>query len=170
MRKIIAGFLLVISTNLSGQNKPPADTTAVKSIDGILKKMLNIISGEKGKIRDWEAFRNLFLSTANFTVLNTIDSLQQPVETVGLEEFIKMMHDPYYDAGYLEYETGKTVEEYNGLAIVFQSFYGKDSENREEKGINSYQLVFFKNRWWIANLVWVLASRDVPIPGKYLTH
>lgn len=92
------------------------------------------------------------------------------METVGLEEFVKLMHDQYYDAGFPEYETGKTVEQYNGLAVVFQSFYGKDSENREERGINSYQLVFFRNRWWIANLVWVLASRDVPIPGKYLTH
>ena len=175
MKKILTGLFIIISTNLTAQDKALADTAAVKSIDGILKKMLNIISGEKGKIRDWESFRNLFLLTANFTVLNNAvpnnkDSFAQPVETVNLEEFIKLMHDEYYDAGYLEFETGKTVDQYNGLASVFQSFYGKDSDNHEEKGINSYQLVFFKNRWWIANLVWVTASNGAPIPQKYLTR
>lgn len=170
MRKFIVGLLIVLSTEVTAQNKTPEDTVGVGSIDGILTKMLNIISGDKGKIRDWGTFRSLFLPTANFTVLNNSDSSSEPVETVSLEDFIKLMHDPYYDAGYLEYETGKTVDQYNGLATVFQSFYGKDSENRAENGINSYQLVFFKKRWWIANLVWVTASNGVPIPKKYLAH
>lgn len=170
MGKIYIGLFIILSSTLSAQDKTLTDTNSVRSIDGILKKMLNIISGEKGKIRDWEAFRSLFLPTANFTVLNNVDSLLQPVETASLEEFIALMHESYYDSGYLEYETGKTVDQYNGLAVVFQSFYGQDSENREEKGINSYQLVFFKNRWWIANLVWVIAPKGVPIPKKYLAH
>lgn len=57
---------------------------------------------------------------------------------------------------------------YNGIANVFQSFYGKDSENKEERGINSYQLVYFKNRWWIANLLWTGDANGVKIPKKYL--
>ncbi len=64
------------------------------------------------------------------------------------------MKDSYYDKGFEEFELGKVINEYNGIANVFQSFYGKDSEGAEEKGINSYQLVYFKNRWWIANMVW----------------
>jgi hypothetical protein len=98
-----------------------------------VKEMLRLVSGEKGKPRDWERFRNLFLPTAQFTVLNHNDSLPQPVETVNLEEFIKLMHDPYYDSGYLEYEIGKVVNQYNGMANVFQSYYGKDSENAGER-------------------------------------
>ena len=46
--------------------------------------------------------RNLFLSTATFTVLNNNDSIQQPVETVSLGDFIKIMHDEYYEQGYLK--------------------------------------------------------------------
>jgi hypothetical protein len=88
--------------------------------------------------------RDLFLPTATFTVLNNTDSVGGLVETAKLDDFIKLMHDDYYEAGYLEYETGKTTDEYNGIAHVFQGFYGKDSENKEERGINSYQLVYFK--------------------------
>jgi hypothetical protein len=170
MKKILIVLLILTSTNLTAQKKILTDTIPVNSISGIVKKMLSMVSGEKGKARDWEAFRNLFLPTANFTVLNNNDSNEQPVETVSLEEFIRLMHDQYYEEGYLEYEISKVVDEYNGIANVFQSFYGKDSENRQEKGINSYQLVFFKKRWWIANIVWTTDSNGVQVPKKYLGY
>jgi hypothetical protein len=170
MKSILTGFFIItISTNLVGQNKMSADTNAVHSINGIVKEMLRLVSGEKGRLRNWEAFRNLFLPTAYFIVLNHNDSFPQPLDSVNLEGFIKLMHDQYYDDGYLEYEISKVVNEYNGIANVFQSFYGKDSENKEEKGINSYQLVYFTNRWWIANLVWTGDSNGVKVPNKYLS-
>jgi len=169
MKKILLVFFILISaTTLTAQEKMSADTNAAKSIDGIVKEVLRLVSGEKGKTRNWEALRNLFLPTATFTVLNNSDSIPQPVETVSLDDFIKLMHDEYYEQGYLEYEIGKTVDEYNGIANVFQSFYGKDSENREERGINSYQLVYFKKRWWVANLLWTGDTNGVKIPDKYL--
>lgn len=169
MKKILLVFFILISaTTLTAQEKMSADTNAVKSIDGIVKEVLRLVSGEKGKTRNWEALRNLFLPTATFTVLNNSDSIPQPVETVSLDDFIKLMHDEYYEQGYLEYEIGKTIDEYNGIANVFQSFYGKDSENREERGINSYQLVYFKKRWWVANLLWTGDTNGVKIPDKYL--
>jgi hypothetical protein len=169
MKKILLVFFILISTRtLTAQEKMSADTNAVKSIDGIVKEVLRLVSGEKGKTRNLEALRNLFLPTATFTVLNNSDSIPQPVETVSLDDFIKLMHDEYYEHGYLEYEIGKTIDEYNGIANVFQSFYGKDSENSEERGINSYQLVYFRKRWWIANLLWTGDTNGVKIPDKYL--
>ncbi len=63
---------------------------------------------------------------------------------------------------------GKVVNEFNGIASVFQSFTGIDSEGNKEKGINSYQLVYLKNRWWIANMIWTLETSDAKIPEKYL--
>jgi hypothetical protein len=170
MRKVLIGLFILISINLAAQNKMTADTTAVRSIDGIVKEVLRIISGEKGKIRNWEIFRSLFLPTANFTIVNHNDSLFSPSETVSLEEFITLLNDEYYDNGFLEYETGKVVEEYNGIAHVFQSFYAKDSEKHEERGITSYQLVYFNGRWWIANVVWTGNSNGANIPEKYLNN
>jgi hypothetical protein len=154
--------------SLKAQEIISPDTNAVKSIDGIVKEVLRLQSGERGKTRNWKALRNLFLPTATFTILNKGDSLRQPTETVSLDDFIDLMHDDYYEEGYLEYETGKTIDEFNGIANVFQSFYGKDSKNVEARGINSYQLVYFGKRWWIANLLWTLETDKVKIPKKYL--
>ena len=169
MNKIILLFLLLnTAPELKAQEAMLPDTNAVKTIDGIVKESLRLISGEKGKLKNWDALRNLFLPTATFTVLNNNDSIPLPVETVSLTDFIELLHDDYYEQGYLEYETGKTVDKFNGIANVFQSFYSKDSENMEVRGINSYQLVYFNKRWWIANLVWTLATDKVKIPKAYL--
>ena len=171
MKTIFTLFFLLFSvTNLKAQITMWPDTNAVKSIDGIVKEALRLQSGERGQTRNWKALRNLFLPTATFTILNIEngDSLRKPTETVSLDDFIELLHDDYYEEGYLEYETGKTVDEFNGIANVFQSFYGKDSKNEEARGINSYQLVYFGKRWWIANLLWTLETDKVKIPKKYL--
>lgn len=108
------------------------------------------------------------MPTARFSILNHNNSIPQLFESVSLDEFIEMLDDPYYEQGYLEYEIGKVVDEYNGIAHVFQSFYGKDSENVEERGIASYQLVFFNDRWWIVNVLWTTEGNGVEIPEKYM--
>ena len=151
MKKILIGVIILISTNLPAQDKEAAGSTAVQSIDGIVNEVLNILSTKEGETADADALRNLFLPTANFTVHTHNDSIPVPVETVSLDEFLEILQDPYYEEGFLEYEIHKVVDEYNGIAQVFQTYYGKDSEDYEEKGITSYQLVYFKDRWWIAN-------------------
>ncbi|ELR72469.1 hypothetical protein C900_01464 [Fulvivirga imtechensis AK7] len=168
MKRLLIAVLILLSTSLVAQEKMSVDTTAVHSIYGIVKEMLRIISGEKGKVRDWDAFRNLFLPAADFTILNHDESFSQPAETASLEELIELMQDPYYDQGFLEYEIHKVVDEYNGIAQVFQSYHVKDIEGEEELGINSYQLVNFNSRWWIVNVVWTGDSNGVDVPYKYL--
>jgi hypothetical protein len=170
MKLILTGLFIIISTNVIAQQKIANDSNAVKSIDAIVKEVLKIISGEKGEKRNWDDFRKLFLPTAYFIVLNNNDSIPRPIDTATLEQFISSMNDDYYNNGYLEYEISKVVNEYNGIANVFQTFYGKDSENKEERGINSYQLVYFNHRWWIANLIWTGDNNGVRVPKKYLRN
>lgn len=37
-----------------------------------------------------------------------------------------------------------------------------------EKGINSNQLIYLKNRWWIANMIWTFETKESKILEKYL--
>jgi hypothetical protein len=126
---------------------------AVKTIDGILKEVLDIVSREKGEQADTAAFRNLFLPTARFTMHTHNDSMPKPVESVSLDQFIEILADPYYSEGFEEIELNKIVDEYNGIAHVFQTYYVKDADGAEEKGLNSYQLIYFENRWWIVSIM-----------------
>ena len=165
---LITLLLSISSKNLLAQEIMLADTNAVKSIGGVVKEFLRLQSGEKGKTKNWNALRHLFLPTATLTILNTGDTFRPPTETVSLDDFVKLLHDTQYEEGYVEYETGKSIDTFNGIADVFQSFYGKDSKGEEARGINCYQLVFFKGRWWILNLLWTLETDKVKIPKKYL--
>jgi len=59
------------------------------------------------------------------------------------------------------------VDEYNGIAQVFQSYYAKELDI-EEKGINSFQLVHDGKRWWIFNILWTNDRNGNKVPSKYL--
>ena len=152
-------FFLTVSINSLAQVQTDAP---VKSIDGIIDELLDQITIEKGEQMDTTAIRNLFHPSAIFTVADSTMA-----ETVSLDEFLNLLKDPYYEQGYLEKEIHKVVDEYNGIAQVFQSFYGKDSEGTEERGINSYQLTYYGERWWIVSLLWTIESKSVGIPTKY---
>jgi len=158
-------LLIVMLTAIISLNAWAQENNDFNSIEGVINELLDQITIEKGEKMDTAAIRNLFYPSAQFTVLVNPDS--SIVETVSLDDFITLLKDPYYEEGYLEKEIHKVVDEFNGIAQVFQTFYGKDSEGIEEKGINSYQLVYYENRWWIVSLLWTLESDDVKIPGKY---
>lgn len=168
MKKILLS-LLFFPMFIIAQEKLEVDTIAVKSIDGIVNEVLRMISGEDGKERDWEGFRSLFLPTAQFTVLYQNDSIPVKFETLNLEEFVRLAGAQYQSHGFIERELHKRVDEYNGIAQVFQSYYAKDMQwNYEEKGINSYQLIYLENRWWVVNILWTSDHNGVEIPNENL--
>ena len=151
-------FLIASISSLAQENSD----VSVKSIDGIIDELLDQITIEKGEKMDTTAIRNLFHPSAIFTVADSTNA-----ETASLDDFLTLLKDPYYEQGYLEKEIHKVVDEYNGIAQVFQTFYGKDSEGVEEKGINSYQLTYYSGRWWIVSLLWTIESKSVGVPTKY---
>jgi hypothetical protein len=168
MKRLAMLFFLSISLTLTAQQNQTSQAEAVKSIDGILNRMLTLLSVEKGNKIDTKSLKELFLPSATLSVLSQDSNYPYPFETVSLDEFLASLKDSYYEAGFKEGEIGRVVNEFNGIANVFQSFIGIDSERNIERGINSYQLVYLKKRWWIANLMWTFETDDVKIPKKYL--
>jgi hypothetical protein len=153
---------------MTSQETAPVDSSATQTIDGIVNEVLHLISGERGSFRNWEWFKELFLPAATFTVL-THGKNGSSVEVITVDEFIERGAPVYEKDGFLEYETGKVIDEYNGLANVFQSYVAKQG-TKEERGINSYQLVFSENRWWISSVAWTSDRNGEKIPEAYLTH
>lgn len=145
------------------------DTTAVKSIEGITDKMLEIISGDIDEPRDWDEFRNLFLPTAQLFFINPSAPPSKQIIPLTIEDFIKRVGSIYVKDGFEEYKIGLRVDEFNGIANVFQSYYCKNLKGTyEERGINSYQLIYADNRWWIASSTFANETEDYPIPKEYL--
>ncbi len=163
MKKLLYIALVVLPLPGYSQSGQIAGPTA--SIDGIVNEMLHLITVQEGETPDTAAIRNLFLPAARLTVLNQKDSAF--AESISLDQFISLLGDAYYERGFMEKEIHKVVDEYNGIAQVFQSYHVKDSKNHEEQGINSYQLVYQNNRWWIVSILWTGDSNGVGLPKKY---
>ena len=166
MKKKTLFFLVFgIQASLAAQ----IDTISLKSIEGITNKMIELISGEIGEARNWEEYRNLFLPTAQKMSLKKTKNGKNKVNVMNLEEFVRNV-GPYYSRdGFEEYAIGLTINEFNGIATVFQSFYCRNLLGTYEKrGVNSYQLVYMKNRWWIASTLFTNETKNALIPDKYL--
>ena len=159
--KYILSLAVILTVSIPSFSQEPIDAP-LTSINGIIDELLDQITIEQGETMDTAAVRNLFHPSALFTVADS-----ERAETVSLDDFLTLLKDPYYEEGYLEKEIHKVVDEYNGVAQVFQTFYGKDSEGSEERGINSYQLTYYGGRWWIVSLLWTIESENAPIPAKY---
>lgn len=166
MKLILFTILLAFNTALFAQNKLEINQeNSTKTIQGLVNQTLELISGDTTKIRDWDAFRNLFLPTAQFTIVDHNKKNPKKVQVVNLEEFVRLVKGSYQNSGFQEHQIEMRYDEYNGIAQVFQTYFAKsNTSGYKEKGVNSYQLVFTKKRWWITSLVWTSDFNGVEIP------
>jgi hypothetical protein len=163
-KSLLILLFLFISYSVNAQKT--VDSTVVKSTDGITKEILHILSGKKGEERNWDWFKQLFLPEVSFTVVINRKDKETIIRTLSLEEFIKSSTENSKQSSFHEIEIGKKTEEYNGIAHVFQT-YKATAENFEEEGINSIQLIYKNDRWWVSHIMWTSNRNGVNIPEKY---
>ena len=88
---------------------------------------------------------------------------------MNIEEFVRYAGPGYSKEGFEEYVIGLDVKEFNGIASVFQSYYCRTLDGTyEARGVNSYQLVYLNNRWWIASTMFVNETDDTRLPAELL--
>ena len=164
LKGLTIAFLLM-SINVKAQ----IDTTALKTIKGITDKSLELLSVPIGEDPDWDEYRNLFLPTTQKYSLDPTARRGREVLSWNLEEFIRNVGPLFGRDGFEEYSIGLTYHEYNGVAIAFQAYHSKNLLGTYEKrGVNTYQLVFKEDRWWIVNGLFVNEDPNNKIPEQYI--
>ncbi len=170
--RLAAEVLLAVLHNL--ENKNLATYRAIKnsepkdvhSPEAIVSALLSSISVNKGETADWKRFETLFLPKAQISVLQyKIDTSK--LLNFSLKSFIANSSANSTEKGFREYSTGNTIEEYNGLATVFQSYVALEGET-QVKGVNTYQLVYQDKRWWIASLILTSNINGIEVPEQYI--
>jgi len=145
------------------------DSLALKTPAGITEKMLEFISCEIGEEKDWEEYRNLFLPTAIKISINRKAPPHRQIRVLNLEEFVRIGRQSYPRDGFNEIVIGLKINEFNGIANVFQSFYCKNlTGTYEARGVNSFQLVYAEDRWWIASSTFTNESEELKLPDELL--
>jgi len=167
MKKLFFLLFLIMTTQnfISAQ----LDSIDVNSVEAITDKMLEMISGAVDEPRDWETYRQLFLPTAQKISIRKSKNGKSRVSSMNIEEFVRNVGPLYARDGFEEYKIGLTIHEFNGIATAFQSYYCKNLIGTyEARGVNTYQLVYVDDRWWIASTLFAAESDGVVLPDEYL--
>ena len=155
-------------------SQSPADPPDVKSIDGIIAAIYDVISGPAGQKRDWERERSLFIPGARLiptaTVPGKTDVDLAPL-VLDIEGYIARVEPLFEKEGFYEREIARRVEQFGRIAHVWSTYESRHNPNDAEpfmRGINSIQLFNDGNRWWILSIYWQHESSQHPLPEKYL--
>jgi hypothetical protein len=149
---------------------PPADPADVATQDAIIAAVYDVISGPAGQARDWDRWRTLFLPDARLVAVRvTRDGEVSPV-VMTPEEYVQRSGDVLEANGFFEVEIDRTAERYGHIAHMFSTYESRRSLDDPEpfaRGINSFQLMWDGERWWVLTIFWDSERPDQPIPARY---
>ncbi|MXX55674.1 MAG: hypothetical protein F4X15_07185 [Gemmatimonadetes bacterium] len=155
--------------------QPMADPADVESIDAIITAVYEVISGDAGVERDWDRFRSLFLPQARLMPVSSQhgeNGRSSSVSAATPDEFIEGSNDFFVSQGFYEVEIGSVTEQYGDIAHRFSSYASFRTDDPDEepfnRGINSFQLLYDGERWWVLSIFWQHEPDAGPIPAEYL--
>lgn len=149
----------------------PANPADVSSVDAIMKAVYDVISGDAGQKRDWNRFQALFYKDAR--LIPTGKNPQTNVfgaTALSPDDYIKRAEPFFLSDGFHEREIARKTESYGNIVHAFSTYEARRKKTDEKpflRGINSFQLLFDGQRWWILTIYWQAETPDNPIPSKY---
>jgi len=152
------------------ENKEALYLSKVQTLDDAINSLYSVISGEKDVKRDWDFFKFLFKPGAKLIPSAKKDSLYV-ARYLSPEDYINSSGKWLLENGFFEKEISRKVEQFGNIAHVFSTYEAFNSESDEApfmRGINSIQLLYDNQRWWILNVYWMQESAEHPIPEVYL--
>ena len=151
---------------------PAADPADVATLDAILAAVYSSISGAKGKTRNWDRFRSLFVPGARLIPTFKRPTGEITTRVLTPEEFITSSGKFMEEQGFFEQAIANHVETFGNIAQVFSVYEGRhDTADPKPfvRGINSIQLMNDGKRWWVVTIFWQAEDAANPLPKKYLT-
>jgi|GEM_PF-318149 len=140
----------------------------VSSPKAIATAMLDLISGEKGRARNFDRLRYIFADHGTLSTISTQGDESRMI-SFTVEEFIERVGPQYAKTGFYENEIGLVVNEFNGSAQMMQSYeWTIPDTDQSQRGVNNYQLFKKDGRWFIHHMVWSSETEDEMIPDQYL--
>jgi hypothetical protein len=152
----------------SAQNEYSQD---VSSIDNLIATLYSVISGEKGELRDWDRFKNLFVADARLIPSGKNKESKIGYRIMTSSDYVGSAGKRLEEVGFHEQEINRKTEEYGSLVHVwstYESYHSKSDKAPFARGINSIQLMNDGNRWWILQIYWLGESAENPLPNIYL--
>lgn len=152
---------------------PSAAAEDVATIDAIIAALYDVISGPAGEARDWDRFRSLFAPEARLIpTAPATDSTSGRARYMTAEEYVAGAGASIEERGFFEGEIGRVTERFENIAHAFSAYESRWTAEGDvfQRGINSIQLMWDGERWWVTNIMWRGVGPDAEIPQQYLQH
>lgn len=164
--KFLFLFLWLTTAATAQQKDYSADVT---SIDAITATLYQVISGEPGATRDWDRFRNLFKPEARLIPTRKDETGKLITKALSPEEYVQLFQSRI-PTGFFERELHRTTEQYGTVAHLFSTYETRDKKDGPvtNRGINSIQLFYDGNRYYIITIFWCAESMGFVVPEKYV--
>ncbi len=158
---LLSGFYTQAQTNLSKD---------VQSVDSIIAALYDVISGEPGTPRNWERFKNLFIPEARLIPTSKNKEGKLGYRIITPDEYVELF-STRISTGFFERELHRTAESYGAIVHVFSTYETKEKKDGPvtNRGINSIQLFFDGERYFVTHVFWSAESMGFPLPEKYLS-
>ncbi len=147
-----------------------ADPADVDSLDHIVAAVYDVISGPAGE-RDWDRMRGLFRPE----IARLMSVGQDKDGKIGMrsftpDEYIENAGGYFAENPFYERQLSRKVEQFGHIAHVFSTYESVTEPEGEpfDRGINSIQLLWDEDRWWVVSIYWDRETEGFPIPDRYL--
>lgn len=152
-------------------NWPKANHEDVKSVDAIVAATYDVISGPKGKERDWNRFRSLFVPDGRLTPTVALPDGHADVRPMTVDQYVERVSAGFRTNGFFERGIAQKIESFGNIVQVFTTYESRHSAGDSTpfaRGINSFQLLKDGDRYWVVSIYWDSERPGNPIPQKYL--
>ena len=171
----LISFLAIPGTLLAQDESPgtpPPRPEDVVSVEAIVAAVYDVISGAAGEARDWDRWRSLFVPEARLISVSLNHEQETVYRVMTPEDYVELAGPALEASGFFEEEIGRTQEEFGPIVHRFSTYQSRRSLDDPEpfaRGINSFQLLRHRDRWWVVTIYWTSERPDLPIPERYLS-
>ncbi|MBU2951495.1 hypothetical protein KO493_12385 [Tamlana agarivorans] len=183
LKRLTTLFILAFAFNLHAQKEKKTDTSAVKkavftvnkksalTLNSTIKTYYDVVSAKKDTVRNWKQFKYLFKKDAKLIPSGKDKMGVYHVGYLSPDDYKKKSTVWFKENGFIQNEIHRKTEIFGNMAQVFSTFEAYHDLSDEEpflRGINSFQLLYDEERWWIINIYWTHETHRNLIPKDYL--
>jgi len=165
---ILSYIILAISCSEQTQKLDNKNLDKVLTIDITIESFYAAISEKKGEFRDWELFKFLFHPDGKIILHRPDKDGNYSTIYYSADEFIKKYRNYIEKVDLHEKTIFSKVSTFGPMSHVLSGY--ESSEKGVEKpsrGINSFQLLYDSERWWIINAFSSHETPNNPIPSEF---
>ena len=150
---------------------PAAKPSDVASPDALLAATYDVISGPATQKRDWSRFNSLFYPGARLISTAPKQEGGFSATAVSPQGYVDRASSYFEKNGFFEREIARHTERWGNILQAFSTYESRHDAKDGlpfARGINSFQLFFDGNRWWILTIFWQEEAPQNPLPAEFL--